>query len=239
MYDFRDKVTLITGAARGIGAALARALAAEGAKVCLLARDGEAAHQVAFSIRKDFGSETLVKACDIRDSHRVQQAITDVYTHFGKLDLVVNNAGILGQLSPISEADPSVWASVIDTNLNGSFYVAHFAAARMRRQSGGRIVFLSSSVGSTVRNGWGAYCVSKCAVEGLSRLIAAEAGETKVVSCTVNPGGTATAMRHAAFPKEDPARLPTPEAVAVAFLKILREPDDTLNGRSFNAREYL
>jgi len=240
MYSFSEKVVLITGASRGIGAALAKAIASEGANLCLLARDSDALRNLAYDLRRLYAVEVMARACDIRDASRVEHFVNDSVQRFGRLDVVINNAAVLGLMAPIHEYTPEQWNSTIATNLHGAFYVSHYALRKMKGQSeGGRIVFVSSSVGRSVRAGWGAYAVSKYAVEALMELIALEHDQTGVISCSINPGGASTAMRRLAYPQEDPSTLPTPEQVAQAFLKILRLPDKALNGRHFNARDHL
>ncbi|MGB9690633.1 MAG: SDR family oxidoreductase [Candidatus Sumerlaeaceae bacterium] len=240
MYSFSDKVVIITGASRGIGAALAKAIAAEGANLCLVARDAEALRNIGLELRRHYATDVMPRACDVRDARRVEQLVADCVQRFGRLDMVINNAAVLGLMAPIHEYLPEPWNSTIATNLHGAFYVSHYALCQMKRQQpGGRIVFVSSSVGRTIRAGWGAYAVSKYAAEALMQLIALESEQTGVVACSINPGGASTAMRRLAYPQEDPTTLPTPEQVAQAFLNILRLPDKALNGRSFNAREHL
>ena len=240
MYDLSGRSVVITGASRGIGRALAHALADEGANTALLARSGDEVHSLALNLKKKFGVDTIGRACDVTDAGRVAAVIDETSSRFGGLDLVICNAGILGAKTTLTEYDPQAWAHAMDVNLNGCFYPAHFALKRMKiRGKGGRILFVSSSVGRNVRAGWGAYSISKFAVEGLSQLLALEGAPLGITSFCVNPGGTATAMRAAAFPQEDPTTLPTPNAVALAFLRILRKNDKELNGQTFDAADYL
>lgn len=239
MYDFSGKIALVTGASQGIGAALAMQLAAEGCQLSLLSRDDQAVHKVALGAKKDFAVDAIARACDIRDSHRVGAVIDETVRRFGRLDLVINNAATLGDMAPLSDYDPEKWRYTMDVNLNGAFYVSHFALAAMRKNAGGRMVLVSSSVGHTPRPSWGAYSISKYGVEGLVKLIAAESEESHVLCCSINPGGTATEMRRSAFPSEDQSSLPSPEQIAKAFVKIIRQQDKQFNGRAFNARDFL
>jgi NAD(P)-dependent dehydrogenase (short-subunit alcohol dehydrogenase family) len=142
-------------------------------------------------------------------------------------------------MAPVHEYSPDQWPSTFATNLHGAFHVARYVIPKMTENGGGRIVFVGSSVGRSMRAGWGAYAVSKWALEGMMQLIALESEQTKVTSCSINPGGAATMMRRAAYPQEDQGQLPSPDQVAQAFLKILRLPDKALNGRAFNARDPL
>ena len=240
MYSFREKTVLITGASRGIGAALAHAIAGEGANLCLVARDADAVRTISYELRRKYNTEVMGRACDIRDFSRVDAFVRDAVQRFSRIDVVINNAAVLGVMAPIHEYPVEQWNSTLGTNLHGAFYVSHSCLRAMKGQAGGgRIVFVSSSVAKHLRAGWGAYAVSKCAVEALMELISLESEQTGVIACSINPGGAATAMRRLAYPQEDQSQLPTPEKVAEAFLKILRLPDKALNGRALNARDYL
>lgn len=239
MFDFGGKTIVVTGASQGIGAALAHVIAGEGANLCLISRDDAAVHRVALAAKKAFGVDTLARACDVRDHHRVATVINEAMRIFGRIDAVINNAAILGEMAPVHECDPEKWRTTIEVNLTGAFNVVRYAAEAMKRGDGGRIMLLSSSVGRTPRPRWGAYSVSKFGTEGLMKLLAAESEETKIVCCSVNPGGTATEMRRAAFPDEDQSTLPTPAQVAHAIVKIMRLPNDMFNGHALSVREFL
>jgi NAD(P)-dependent dehydrogenase (short-subunit alcohol dehydrogenase family) len=239
MYDFGNKVVLVSGASRGIGAALARALAEEGANLALISRDGEAVRKMAVELKRVCGVDAIGRQCNISDLRRVEAVFEEIEKRFPTLDLLINNAAALGSIAPVADYSPQTWAATIDSNINGTFYMTHHACMRMRAKKSGRVVFVGSTVAREARAGWGAYAVSKHGLEWLMRLLAAENDESGVCSCSVNPGGTATETRRQAHPDEDPATLPTPEQVAQAFLRILRRPDSQLNGRTFNARDFL
>jgi NAD(P)-dependent dehydrogenase (short-subunit alcohol dehydrogenase family) len=232
-------VVLVTGASRGIGAALASALAAERANLALISREGEAARRIAVELKRECGIEAVGRACDIRNARQVEAVIADIVKRLGRLDVAINNAGVLGALAPIAEYDPAVWRSTIETNVNGTFHVTRFVSEWMARKGGGRIVFVSSSVGREARAGWGAYAVSKHAIEWIMRIVADEASQSKVLACSINPGATATDMRRQAFPDEDQTKLPSPDQMARAFLRIMRKPDAQFNGHVFNAQDFL
>ena len=239
MYDFSGRTAIVSGATRGLGLALARALAEEGANLVLVARDGDAVHKAAYEVKRKLGIDAIGRACDVRDPYRVKAAVDEGASRFGRIDLVICNAAILGSMTGVADYDPQSWANTVDVNLNGAFYLTHHAMRHMRGTGGGRVVFVTSSVGRNVRAGWGAYAVSKFGVEGLMKLVALESEDTLVSACSINPGGTATEMRQAAFPEEDQSTLPPPAAVAQAFLRILRMSDKELNGQYFNARDHL
>lgn len=240
MYELDGKVAVVTGASRGVGAALARRLVQAGVRVALVARSGEPLHALAEQLRQEAPGGALPCTADIRDPGQARMVIERAVNMLGGLDLVINNAGALGQLAPLAEVKTDVWADVIQTNLNGAFFVSRNALDVMRGAGGGgRIVFVSSSVGRAVRPQWGAYAVSKYACEGLMQLLAMEEAEHGIAAFSVNPGGTATRMRRSAFPDEDPSTLPSTDRVAQAFLTILQLDDTEVNGRAFDVRNYL
>lgn len=237
--EFRGRTVLVTGAAGGIGRALVNAFAAAGADVALMTRYSSEASGIASELADSYGVRTFGGNCDIRDFRCVEKSVAKTFSHMGRLDIVINNAATLGEMYSIGDCEPDAWSETIDTNLNGSFYVANSVLAHMREQGSGRIAFVSSTVGREARAGWGAYCVSKWAVEGLMQLIAEENRESDIGVCTINPGGTATKMRRQAFPEEDQTKLPSPEKVAQAFLRILAQPDERFSGRAFDARDFF
>jgi NAD(P)-dependent dehydrogenase (short-subunit alcohol dehydrogenase family) len=155
-------------------------------------------------------------------------------TRYGRLDIVINNAGILGPRVPIAEYPHREWAQVLRINLNGTFFVSQAAANVMARQGYGCIVTVSSSVGLAGRARWGAYAVSKFGAEGLSQVLADELRPSGVCVVTFNPGGTRTSMRAKAYPTEDPSAVPSPEQAARALLRIAVCSSVELSGRAFD-----
>ena len=137
-----------------------------------------------------------------------------------KIHVLVNNAGILGERAPISDYPTDVWEEVIKTNVNGVFYITKFFLPYM--EDGGVIINISSGVGVRPAPFWGAYAVSKWAVEGFTKLLAEEL-KGKIHVYSLNPGGTRTGMRRKAYPDEDPLSLPPPEKVASVIVKLALE----------------
>lgn len=183
--------------------------------------------------------------CDLRDNGQVEAAVEQLVDAEGRLDAAVLSAGILGELVPTVESDPERWVETLAVNLNGSYFAARAVARAMARlrtgneEAAGRVLFVSSGAGRPPRSPWGAYAVSKCAVDALMEIMAAEAVRTGVLAASVNPGGTATAMRAEAYPEEDPATLPSAEQVAEVFARILRLPEEQFNGQQLTARDWM
>jgi NAD(P)-dependent dehydrogenase (short-subunit alcohol dehydrogenase family) len=163
--------------------------------------------------------------------------ITKTVKRYERIDVLVNNASILGPMSLLSELSVKDWEEIIRINLNGLFYVTRAVLPHMLRQNVGRIIDITSSVGHKGRALWGAYSVSKFGVEGLTQVLADELKETGIRVMALNPGGTRTRMRAAAYPEEDPARLQDPMEVARAILYLAVSDDPTLHGRSVDAKD--
>jgi NAD(P)-dependent dehydrogenase (short-subunit alcohol dehydrogenase family) len=166
----------------------------------------------------------------------VDRLVGQIRARFGAVDVLVNNAGILGAHAPIADYPDDEWDAVLAANLTAAFHLTKAVLPLMR--SGGSIINVSSSVGRIGRAGWGAYSASKFGIEGLSQVLADELRERGIRVNTVNPGGTRTAMRAAAYPDEDPATLPPPDDVTPLFVYLASDQSDGVSGRAFNAREW-
>ncbi|HZR46721.1 MAG TPA: SDR family NAD(P)-dependent oxidoreductase [Candidatus Manganitrophaceae bacterium] len=229
----QDKVVLITGGGRGIGKAAVARFAAEGAKVAFCARsEGEL-----FGVAKEIeGAEERLRPfrADISSRREVQRMVSQVTSEWGKIDLLINNAGVLGPSEPIATYPPEAWEEVIRININGTFLVTQAVVRTMIPQRSGTVVSVTSSVGRKGRAGWGAYAVSKFGLEGMMQTLADEVAPFGLRVVTLNPGGTRTRMRAAAYPKEDPARLQAPERVANGLLYLAVSSDPTLHGKSLD-----
>ncbi|MCS7084303.1 MAG: SDR family oxidoreductase [Aquificaceae bacterium] len=199
---------VITGASKGIGRALVELLLSEGHLVCACARSAVLERE-----------GLLFKRCDVSDIEQVRQFVDSCAEYLGGFDLLVNNAAILGEMSFIEDYTPEVWREVIDINLNGSFYVARFAIKYMYK--GSVIVNVSSGVGRRVAPRWGAYSISKFAIEAFTNLLEAELSQRGIRVLSFNPGAVATDMRAAAYPNEDRSLLKTPESSARELLDII------------------
>jgi NAD(P)-dependent dehydrogenase (short-subunit alcohol dehydrogenase family) len=212
------RVALVTGASRGIGRAVALRFAREGADVVLVARTGAALEEVDDEIRAGGGAATLVPA-DLTEYDVIDRMGAAVYERWGRLDVLVGNAGMLGVLSPLSHISPEVWDQVLAVNVTANWRLIRSFDPLLRASAAGRLIFVTSGV-SSGRAYWGAYAVSKGALETMVRTYAAEVAKTPVRANLINPGPTRTSMRANAYPGEDPATIKSPEAVTDAFVDL-------------------
>lgn len=215
------RVALITGASRGIGRAVAKRFAREGAHLILTARTQGALEELDDEIQEINGGtpSTLVPA-DITDFELIDQMGAAVYERFKKLDILVGNAGLLGQLSPLGHIDPKTWDQVLAVNLTANWRLIRSFDSLLRQSDAGRVIFVTSSVGHKARAYWGSYAVSKAALEMLSNIYAEETKKSNVRVNLINPGGTRTAMRAEAMPGEDPQTVKSPEEVTDYFVEL-------------------
>jgi len=233
------KVALITGASRGIGRAIAQAYVQEGADVVLCARDAEALVAAAREIeRLREGAQVIARPCDVTRPDQVAALMAVLGERFGRLDVLVNNAAILGPRLPIAEYPLEAWREVLEVNVTGMFLVTQAALPLLRRSSGGSIINLSSGVGRRGRARWGAYAVSKGAVEIFTQVLAEELAPEGIRVNSVNPGPTRTRMRAQAYPEEDPLSLPAPEEITSLFVYLASDESRGITGQSLDARSF-
>ncbi len=228
-------VAIITGAGRGIGRATAELFAREGARLVLCSRTGKELREVLRAIKAG-GGEAIGRVMDIGCARQAQALVRTTVRHYGRLDLLINNAGILGRRVPLTDYPIRNWNLVLRINLSGTFYLSQEAAKVMAQQDRGCIIMVSSSVGRVGRAGWGAYAVSKFGVEGLSQIMADELTPSGVTVFTFNPGGTNTAMRAEAYPHEDRSQLQDPAAPAEAMLRLALCATPSMSGKAFDLR---
>lgn len=218
---FEGKVALVTGASRGIGAATAKALAAQGAHVIITARtakDLEAVEDAIF----DAGGNATIAPLDLTDGDSIARLAAAVTERWGKLDILVLNAAMLGTLAPVPAIDGAEFARLFTLNVTAQQVLIASFDALLRKSDAGRIVALTSSVGATPRAFWGAYGASKAALETLVTSYGEEVKNlSKVRVAIVDPGRTRTQMRAKAYPGEDPATVKEPSVVADAILHLL------------------
>lgn len=210
----------ITGAGRGLGRAIALAYASAGYRLVLVSRTGSELSAAAREARA-LKAQVLWEPLDIRHLPSVEGLLKRALAKFGGVDVLVNNASILGPRVPLSEVDDSDWAEVLAVNLSAPFRLTReVLKASMLPRRVGCIINVSSSVGRKGRAGWGPYAVSKFGLEGMTQVLAEELAGSGVRVYSVNPNATRTRMRAEAYPDEDPATVKTPEATAKAFVQL-------------------
>jgi len=215
-----NRIALVTGASRGIGRAVAVGLAREGAHVVLLARTVGGLEEVDDEIRAFGGTATLVNL-DLRQSDKVDALGPTLYQRWGKLDILVANAGVLGPLSPLPHITGDAWNEVIEVNLTANWRLIRSLDPVLRRSEAARAVFVSSGAALARNAYWGPYAVSKAGLEALVKTYAHEVASTPIKVNLLNPGPVRTTMRQRAFPGENPATLPEPEALVPLFLDLV------------------
>lgn len=230
--DFEGRLALVTGASRGIGRAVAKALAERGAHVILLARTVGGLEELDDEIRASGGKATLVQL-DLRKFDKVDALGPTIFQRWGKLDILVANAGVLGSLSPLTHVTADTWSQVMDINVTANWHLIRTLDPLLQRSDAGRAVFVSSGAAAARTAYMGPYAVSKAALEAMVKIYALEVADTKVRANLLNPGPTRTTMRARGFPGEDPMTLPTPEEQVPLFLE-LASPALTANGQVFH-----
>ena len=191
--ELNGKTVAITGASRGIGAAAARAFAAAGANVVLIARDRDAIARLAGEI----GARALAVPCDVSRFWEVETALNAAVTTFGRLDVLVSNAGVIDPIAHIATADPDAWAQAIDINLKGVFFGARAAVPLMLAQGGGTLITVSSGAALNALEGWSAYCSSKAGAKMFTACLHTELGGQGIRALGLSPGTVATGMQQA------------------------------------------
>lgn len=228
MTDLNGKIALVTGASRGIGAAVAKAYAQAGAHVVLLARTVGGLEETDDAIRAAGGKATIMPA-DLADHDKLDALGPTLFNHFGGLDIFVGNAGYLATNGPLASASAEEWDISLSVNLTANFRLIRTLDPLLQRAEAGRVIFVSSGVTMEPRAYWGAYTVSKAGLEALAHTYAAETAQTNMRVNVVEPGRVRTAMRAKAYPGEDPAIRPAPDDIVKPFLD-LAAPDCAHHG---------
>jgi NAD(P)-dependent dehydrogenase (short-subunit alcohol dehydrogenase family) len=219
MTSLTGRIALITGASRGIGAAVAKRFAQEGAHVILPARDVAGLEATDDAIRKTGGSATLVEL-DLSDPARIELLAEQIAQRFGRLDILVGNAGVLTDLSPLPHIAPDDWDKAMAINLTANWHLIRCFDALLKTSDAGRAIFVTSGVTKRAASYWGGYAVSKAALEAMVEIYAAENAKSALRANLIDPGAVRTRMRAQAYPGEDPMELPEPDAVCDIFLKL-------------------
>ncbi|MDR1826919.1 MAG: SDR family NAD(P)-dependent oxidoreductase [Methylobacteriaceae bacterium] len=232
MKPLENRIAVVTGASRGIGAAAASALAAAGAHVITVARSAEALEQSARAIEAAGGVCTPFPA-DITRPDAVAALAKMVGERFGRLDMLFGNAGALGGVLPVTGIDDAVWQATFAVNVTANFLLLKALDGLLRRSDAGRVLFVSSGAAWKANPRWGVYSVSKAALEVLARTYAAEVADTPVKVMLLSPGPIRTGMRAEAVPGEDPNTLKTPEDLAPHIVRLL-SPDWPHTGKIYD-----
>ncbi|HEX2225867.1 MAG TPA: SDR family NAD(P)-dependent oxidoreductase [Candidatus Binatia bacterium] len=231
------KVALITGGSRGIGKAIATAYGREGAKVFICGRNEAAIHGAMQEIRAG-GGEIDGTAGDVADSGDARRIRDAALQRFGSIDILVNNASLLGPRVPIAEYPFSAWQDVMRVNVDGLFLMTQQVLQTMIPRHQGSIINVTSGVGRVGKARWGAYSVSKFALEGFTQMLAEELQDSGIRVNSINPGPTRTAMRAAAYPEEDPQTLPRPEEITNGFVYLASDESLGVSGKTFEAQDW-
>ena len=232
----RDKAIMITGASRGLGKALALACAQEGASLVISSRDAGSLDPVAEEVEGVGVAEVLAIPADISRRTHVETLVRATVEQFGQIDVLINNAGLLGPRVPIEEYPEDEWRKVLEANLTGPFLLTKSTIPHM--PEGGSIINVTSGVSIEGRARWGAYSVSKFGIESLTQILAAELEERSIRVNSVDPGSMRTEMRAAAYPDEDPDTLITPEENTEVFLYLASDESKDVTGERFRAQEF-
>jgi NAD(P)-dependent dehydrogenase (short-subunit alcohol dehydrogenase family) len=235
----RDRIILVTGAGSGIGKSAALSCAKAGAKVILAGKTPEKLESIYSLIIKNNCPEPSVYPIDFQgasvdDFALLSESIND---QFGRLDGLLHNASILGQRTPLNHYSPELWDKVMQINVTSQFQMTQRLMDVLEKSSDASVIFTSSGVGRAGRAYWGAYAVSKFAIEGMMQVWASEIdGLGSVRINVINPGATKTQMRAEAFPAEDPTLLKTPLEIMPAYMYLLGSDSLGVNGQSIDAQ---
>jgi NAD(P)-dependent dehydrogenase (short-subunit alcohol dehydrogenase family) len=228
---FDGKVALITGATRGIGRAIAKALALQGAQIAVLARTKGGLEELDDEL-KALGLQASLLRLDLKDGARTDALGPTLYERWQRLDIFVGNAGLLGPLAPLGHISEADWSQVLAVNVTANWRLLRTLDPILRLSPAGRVLFLTSGAAQNCRAYWGPYSVSKAALEALAKTYANEVQSTPMRVNLLNPGPMRTRMRRQAFPGEDENTLPPPEAIVPLALSLLT-PETAANGERF------
>ena len=246
MYEYsarpdllEGRIILVTGAGRGIGEAAAKAYASHGATVLLLGKNEDNLNRVYDDIEASGWPQAAVIPLNLETAlpHQYDELAAMIEREFGRLDGVLHNAGIIGPRTPIEQLSGDNFSRVMQVNVNAAFMLTSTLLPLLKLSKDASVVFTSSSVGRKGRAYWGAYAVSKFAVEGMMQVLADELeGTSSVRANSVNPGATRTDMRAKAYPGENPSVNPLPEAIMPLYLFLMGPDSRDVNGQALNAQ---
>ena len=235
------RTILITGASDGIGRVCANTFAEHGAELILLGRSQEKLEALFDELEAKYPGKATIQPMDFAtaNANDYTALAESLAENFPVLGGVLHNAGLLGTLCPLEYYPDADWEKLVKVNLNAAFYLTKATLPSLKQSADSRLLFTSSSVGRQGRAYWGAYAVTKFAVEGMMQTLADELGSTSPVRVnSLNPGGTRTAMRQAAYPAEDPNTLPTAESLMPVYLYLMGPEGKALHGQAIDARNF-
>jgi len=234
----QHRIILVTGAGDGIGREAALTYARYGAKLVLLGRTESKLQEVEQQILQECGVHSYLIPCDMLTAshHDFIQIAGQIGQALPRLDGVLHNAGLLGDVVPMEEQSATVWHQVMQVNVNATFMLTQALLPLLLKSTSPSLIFTSSSVGRQGRANWGAYSVSKFATEGMMQVLAEEYRNRNLRVNCINPGGTRTSMRAAAFPDEDPDKLKTPADIMPLYLYLMGDDSRRKTGMSFDAQ---
>jgi len=214
----QDRLALVTGASRGIGRAVAIELAKQGANIIAVARNkSQGALEDLDNEIQSLGQNCTLTPMDIRDGDSIDRLGAAIYERWGKLDILVANAAILGPISPLGHIEPKDWAELLDINVTSAWRLIRSLDPLLKLSDAGRAVFVTSGAAGKHKPFWGGYAVTKAALDELVLTYAAESAKTGVKINLLDPGPIRTHMRAQAVPGEDPSKLPTTAQIAPLF----------------------
>lgn len=229
------RIAIVTGASRGIGAATSLGLAKAGAHVVATARDAKGLEEIATLIRAAGGAVT-VSPLDIKSRDGIEQLAAEVGRQFGKLDILIANAGVLGTTASAHQIDPAAWDDLIAVNLTANIDLIRAMHPWLTKSDAGRVVFITSGIAWRGRPHLAAYAASKAALNAVAQAYAAENVDKPLRVNMFSPGATQTDLFDTAFPGTDPSTLATPEAVAEKIVAASL-PSLTETGKVYEFRE--
>lgn len=230
--ELKDKVVLVTGANRGFGRAMTLDLSKAGATVIMLGRDLASLENTYDEVVEKGYAEPILYPLDLEGAapEHYEQLQKDILNNFSRLDGLIHNAAIIGTMMPIEQYDIKIWYSTMQININAPFILTQFLIPVLSKSSDARVLFLSSSVGRKARAYWGAYGVSKFALEGLSKTLSEELEKTNIKVNSLDPKRLRTKMRQTAFPAENAENNPLPEEASGAIVYLMSEKSRDLTG---------
>ncbi len=226
----KGRIALVTGASRGIGCAVAKRFAAEGAHIIAVARTQGGLEALDDHIRATGGLPATLVPLDLSDYAQIDRLGGIIHERFGKLDILVGNAAMLGTLGPISHAKPSMWEKVFALNVTANYRLIRSFDPLLRQSDAGRAIFVTSAAAQRTRAYWGPYAASKAALETLVGTYAEEVAGTNLRVNLIDPGKARTGMRKEAYPGEDDKTLPHPDTLTDRFVELARADVD-VNGQ--------